>query len=220
MRWAFRIISWLFILSFGYIWAAGQGGFARVNQNLCDLWSDTFGPAPPCQFNHWILELCVVGVFVAVFFVLFDLIRLVRRWLKTRNGRSSPTLPKEINLHDFLRFVGIDPTDRSTRSQNKAHAAFVKLRRLARDGLVKLRGRPGFKYRSHQISWKPAEPIEPGYWRDANIFCLDVLGAKDAGSISTMPDDALGSGKSEAAVYRHITIDEMSVTANFKRDEF
>jgi hypothetical protein len=43
MRWAFRILSGLCIVNFGYIWTVGQGGFGTVNNNLCDLWKDTFG---------------------------------------------------------------------------------------------------------------------------------------------------------------------------------
>jgi hypothetical protein len=129
---------------------------------------------------------------------------------------------KEIDLHQFLRFVGIDPIDPMSRvppMQNKANAAFVKLRQLARDGNIRLRGKPGFKYGSAHMSWKPTELIEPSYWRDAQIFCLDVLGKKDVSNISTMPDDAMRGGKSEADVYKGITIIEGDVNANFKKDE-
>jgi hypothetical protein len=130
---------------------------------------------------------------------------------------------EEIDLHQFLRFVGIDPMDPMNRlppSQNNANAAFVKLRQLARDGKVRLRGKPGFKYGFFYVSWKPAELIEPAYWRDAQIFCLDVLGKSDVPNISTMPDEAMAKGKSEADVYKDLTIVKDDVKANFKKGEF
>jgi hypothetical protein len=130
---------------------------------------------------------------------------------------------REIDVHQFLHFVGIDPMDPMSRVpplQNNANDAFGKLRQLARDGKVRLRGKPGFKYGSPYMSWKPAELIEPAYWRDAQIFCLDVLSKGDVASISTMPDEAIGRDKSEAAVYKGLTIIEDDVKTYFKNNEF
>jgi hypothetical protein len=51
MRWTIRILSGLVVMTFGYVWTVGQSGLTGVNQNLCDLWTDTFGPLLSCDFN-------------------------------------------------------------------------------------------------------------------------------------------------------------------------
>jgi hypothetical protein len=138
-------------------------------------------------------------------------------------GSSKVPISKEIDLHQFLRFVGIDTMDPMSRIpplQNKANDAFVKLRQLARDGNVRIRGKPGFRYESSYMSWKPAELIEPAYWRNAQIFCLDVLRANDVNNISTMPDEAMGGRRSDAPVYKWLTIIEDDIKAHFKNNEF
>jgi hypothetical protein len=51
------------------------------------------------------------------------------------------------------------------------------------------------------------------------VSSLDVLGASDVNNISTMPDDVMGTGKSEAFVYKGITLIAVDVKAHFKKDE-
>jgi hypothetical protein len=126
----------------------------------------------------------------------------------------------EANLHDFLRYIGLDPMDRSTPSSNKAYDAFEKLRQLLRNGQIVAWGKPGFKYRNPHMSWKPREPIPPVYWRDAQIFCLDVLGAPDTAQISTMPDEAMGGKPTDAPVYKALSIIEDGMKKHFREDEF
>jgi hypothetical protein len=133
---------------------------------------------------------------------------------------STRAASNEINLHEFFRYIGIDPMDRSTPSSNRAHEACIKLRQLARDNKITIIGAPGFKYASHYISLKPREQIQPIYWRDASVFCLDVLGAKDTDKISTMPDDALGGNQSEHPVYKKLSIIESGMMRHFKANEF
>jgi hypothetical protein len=161
-------------------------------------------------------------VFAALFLCLLGfLVYRHNRRLSAIVGAPSdgPDIGPEIDLHQFLRFVGIDPMDRLPPSSNKAHEAFGTLRQLARDGKVILKGKPGFKYRSPYMSWKPRGLIEPPYWRDAQIFSLDVLGASDVKTISTMPDEAMSGKKSDAFVYKELTIIEDDVKAYFKKDE-
>jgi len=165
------------------------------------------------QYEGWFWAAAAICVVAA-------LVILAWPWASFCLGRSKISATKEICLHQFLRFVGIDPMDRLPPSSNKAYEAFEKLRQLARDGKVRVRGKPGFKYRSTFMSWKPAELIEPTYWRDAQIFSLDVLGATNINNISTMPDDAMGKGKSQAYVYKGLTIIERDIEDNFKKDEF
>jgi hypothetical protein len=152
--------------------------------------------------------------------VVAALVILAWPWASSYLGRSKIPASNEIGLHQFLRFVGIDPMDRLPPSSNKAYNAFEKLRQLARDGKVRVKGKPGFKYRSPYMSWKPTELIDPIYWRDAQVFSLDVLGATDINNISTMPDDAMGKGKSQADVYKGLTLIEDDIKANFKENEF
>jgi hypothetical protein len=86
MRWALRILSGLCIVTFD-IWTVGQGGFGVVNKNLCDLWKDTVGPPPSCQFNKGILWLWGIGALFAAVFLVFDFVR----WLgsKVANNEAS-----------------------------------------------------------------------------------------------------------------------------------
>jgi hypothetical protein len=79
MWWAIRIVSGLCVVTFGYIWTVGQGGFDAANRNLCDLWADTFGPPPSCQFNKYVLWLWGLGALLAVIFLALDFIRWLRR---------------------------------------------------------------------------------------------------------------------------------------------
>src|ERR1700730_14072211 len=64
-----------------------------------------------------------------------------RNYLRGWFGRFSTG---EMSLHDFLQFVGIDPTNRLPPSSNKAYDAFTRLRQLAREEKVIIWGRPGF----------------------------------------------------------------------------
>jgi hypothetical protein len=91
-------------MTFGYIWTVGQGGFQAVNKNLCDLWEDTFGPPPSCQFNKSILLLWGVGALLAVLFLIFDFVR----WFRTKTrvaaassipeGRQIESPPRQTSL--------------------------------------------------------------------------------------------------------------------------
>jgi hypothetical protein len=209
-------------------------GRAHLGSWLYEKWREIMGAAMTIagiawewwdqirQNPGWMI-LILAAAFALVMVGLNQGLRILDRWRRSGPADAEPDkVPelKEIDLHQFLRFVGIDPMDRLPPSSNKAHDAFGKLRQLARDGKVRLKGKPGFKYRSLYMSWKPQEIIEPPYWRDAQIFSLDVLGASDVNAISTMPDEAMSGKKSEAFVYKELTIIQDDVKAHFKKDEF
>lgn len=88
MRWAGRILSGLWIVTAGYIWTVWQGGFDSVNRNLCDLWTDTFGPLSSCQFNKGILWLWGIGAFAVAVFLIFDFVRMFRKRGTRRKRRD------------------------------------------------------------------------------------------------------------------------------------
>ena len=98
MRWTGRIISALLVMTFGYIWTVGQGGFGTVNKNLCDLLENTFGRPPSCQFNKVILQLWGIGALCAVLFLISDLVRWLRRRKLERNRVAESNGVEETSL--------------------------------------------------------------------------------------------------------------------------
>lgn len=99
-------------MTFGYIWAVGQGGFSTVNKNLCDLWKDTFGPPPSCQFNKGILLLWGLGALAAALFLVFDFARWFRKWRLGKNNtadniaESAPRISDGVKLPTAVNIVG------------------------------------------------------------------------------------------------------------------
>jgi hypothetical protein len=150
MRWAFRILSGLCIVTFGYIWTVGQGGFGTVNNNLCDLWKDTFGQPPSCQFNKVILRLWGIGALAAALFLIFDLARWLRKsgylakfravtaGLVPKKQQTEPPLPARISLLDLLS----DATTRGWVFDNRdpLHEFTHGLQQAASEGSVVIWG--------------------------------------------------------------------------------
>lgn len=161
----------------------------------------------------WILS-AILALLLWAAFDYFFYRRKLNNTTSAKNGSS-----KEVNIHEFLRYIGINPLDTSAYAQDRAHAALNKLRQLATNGDVKLYGKPGFKYRGFRLSWGPRELINTFYWRNAQISCVDVLGAQNTAHLSTMPDEAMGGGKSDKAVYRDLSIVRSELRRHFKKDE-
>src|SRR6202048_3709354 len=78
MRWTIRILSGLVVMTFGYVWTVGQSGLTGVNQNLCDLWTDTFGPLLSCHFNILGLYLWAAGAATAAIFLSCEFLQFLR----------------------------------------------------------------------------------------------------------------------------------------------
>jgi hypothetical protein len=176
--------------------------------------------APSAAFYIFALAAQVSGftspTIAVLLFIVATLLLVIptRGYLKECLGYLSN---REINLHDFLQLVGVDPMDRLPPSSNKAYEAFSRLRQLARDGKIVMKGRPGFRHGAiHMMSWKPREIIPSIYWRDAGISSLNVLGNCDVSKVSTLPDDAIGNGSSDYPVYRELSIIEAGVKRHFK----
>jgi hypothetical protein len=79
MRWTIRILSGLVVMTFGYVWTVGgQSGLTGVNPNLCDLWTDTFGPLLSCHFNILGLYLWGAGAAIAAIFLSCEFLQFLR----------------------------------------------------------------------------------------------------------------------------------------------
>lgn len=90
MLMAFRIISGLLVVTFGFTWTVGQAGLEATNKNLCDLMSAVwFEPVTDCSFPTWIIWLWGLGAVAALVFLIVDAVRFVRRRLAGRQARPS-----------------------------------------------------------------------------------------------------------------------------------
>jgi len=90
MLWAFRILSGLWIVTFGYILTIGQAGLEPVNRNICELFN-TVSPWPwqSCAFQNVIVALWALGAVASAIFLSVELIRWVRKKLKPANAANS-----------------------------------------------------------------------------------------------------------------------------------
>jgi hypothetical protein len=89
MLMAFRIISGLLVVTFGFAWTVGQAGLETTNKNLCDLASAVwFEPIADCRFATWIIWLWGLGAIAAFVFLTADAVRFVRLRLE---GRAQPS---------------------------------------------------------------------------------------------------------------------------------
>jgi hypothetical protein len=87
MRWAFRIVSGLFVVTSAYVWTVGQTGLDATNKNLCELWAKvSHQTLSSCELHEWVLTIWIGGFFAAVGFLIFDLIR----WLRSRAQKAQP----------------------------------------------------------------------------------------------------------------------------------
>jgi hypothetical protein len=109
MRWALRLFSWPLVMTFGYIWTVGQGGLRTVNENLCDLWKDTFGHPPfPCRFNELILWLWGFLAVIAVLFIFYDLVGWFRRKRHGKRADRDHKDSKYMSAYEALHYIAND----------------------------------------------------------------------------------------------------------------
>src|ERR1700730_15784292 len=85
MRWAFRIVSGLLLMTAPYIWTVGQAGLEAANKNICEL-ANVFLTLPTCKIHFYYFGLWITGLAAAAFFVAFDVMSFIRRAATPHGG--------------------------------------------------------------------------------------------------------------------------------------
>jgi hypothetical protein len=147
MRIAIRIVSALVVLTFGYTWTVGQGGFDTVNHNLCELWNNTFWTLSSCRFNIYILWVWGVGAALAGLFLIIE----AAKYFLARRARDSARNPqREISVMEALWWIvessaygrWLDATRGKDRERRRLLLAASELqRRHIENGDIVVRGR-------------------------------------------------------------------------------
>lgn len=87
MLMAARIISALFVMTFGFAWTVGQAGLETTNRNLCELVTALSPVAVrDCHVANWIVWLWGLGAVAAFIFLIVD---ITRWWLDRKGGRKA-----------------------------------------------------------------------------------------------------------------------------------
>jgi hypothetical protein len=93
---AARIVSGLFVVTFGFAWTVGQAGLETTNRNLCDLAAAVWWrPITDCHFANWIVWLWGIGALGALVFLIVDAVR----WLRKGQQANAPK-EQDDNLSD------------------------------------------------------------------------------------------------------------------------
>jgi hypothetical protein len=97
---AARIISGLFVVTFGFAWTVGQAGLETTNRNLCELVTAVWHrPFVDCQFATWIVWLWGIGTIVAVAFLIFDGVRWIFKRIAKASVELSPETESNLSSH-------------------------------------------------------------------------------------------------------------------------
>ncbi|NVN84635.1 MAG: hypothetical protein HXX15_00990 [Rhodopseudomonas sp.] len=93
MLWAGRIISWVLVVTGGFTWTVGQAGFDSTEKNLCELANKiTQSPIENCHVVPMLVLLWQIGIFVALAFLVFDLVHWLwgkKQWQRHQRDRYS-----------------------------------------------------------------------------------------------------------------------------------
>lgn len=82
MRWAFRIVSGLILMTAPYVWTVGQAGLETANKNICEL-ANSFSSLPTCKIHYYYSGLWIAGLIAAAGFIVVDGMRFI-------NGAATP----------------------------------------------------------------------------------------------------------------------------------
>jgi hypothetical protein len=167
---AARIISGLFVVTFGFAWTVGQAGLETTNRNLCELVTAVWHrPFVDCQFATWIVWLWGIGTIVAVAFLIFDGVR----WIFKRIAKASVELSPETESNLSSHFPDIRVADSPNTLALFDGKENIKLIPLLERERIMAWGRPrgigeppplsipGDTWRTHQLDFHPHRDV-PG----------------------------------------------------------
>ena len=128
---------------------------------------------------------------------------------------------KEMNLHQFLEYVGLTIGDKSDAGAQKAEEALNRLREFANTGHISVFGKRVDTGSPNQNNdYKLARIIDSGYWDKAYFYALDALRTNDPQAIRTVPNADVEGALTTDEVFDCIYVSRIGVKQNFKRKQY